>query len=398
MCRGYARQAHPASNGMEKILAINPGSASRKYALYDGEREAWRAHFEKEGKNFAATITENGGAKKSEISRADFDNSIGFLREKMAEASVIGVRVVAPGNYFLKNRKIDKVFLKKLKEAQEQAPLHVGPALLEIERIRKVLPKAELFAISDSAFYAEMPENAKLYSLPKKIAEKYGIYRYGYHGISVGSVAWKIEKASGKIPQRTIVCHLGSGSSIVAIKDGKAFDASMGFTPLEGLPMGTRIGNIDAGAVIYLAKKTKMSPDKLGEFFNRECGLLGLSGKTPDVRELIEMEKKGDAGAARALNSFVYWIQRQIGAYIATMGGLDLLVFTATIGERSFIMRRRICAGLEVVGIKLDENKNNATVSRDETISAIDSPVKIAVINTDELREIHRAVKRLNIP
>ena len=377
---------------MEKILAINPGSASRKYALYDGEQEAWRAHFEKEGKNFAVTITGNGGVEKSEISKTDFDNSIGFLREKMTEASVIGVRVVAPGNYFLKNRKIDKVFLKKLKEAQEQAPLHVGPALLEIERIMKVLPKAKLFAVSDSAFYAEMPENAKLYSLPKKIAEKYGIYRYGYHGISVGSVVGKIEKIFGKMPQRVIVCHLGSGSSIVAIKDGKAFDASMGFTPLEGLPMGTRIGNIDAGAVIYLAKKMKMSPDQLGEFFNRECGLLGLSGKTSDVRELIELEKSGDAGAAQALNSFIYGIQQLIGAYTATMGGLDLLVFTATIGERSFIMRRRICAGLEAIGVRLDENKNNATVSRDGLINAANSKSKIAVITTNELGEIYRTL------
>ena len=166
--------------------------------------------------------------------------------------------------------------------------------------------------------------------------------------------------------------------------------------------MGTRIGNIDAGAVIYLAKKMfsggesasggKMSIDKLGEFFNHECGLLGLSGKTSDVRELLDLENKGDAGAAQALSSFVYGVQRLIGAYMATMGGLDLLVFTATIGERSFIMRRRICAGLESLGVKLDAHKNDTAVSRDELISAADSPVKIAVIVTDELKEIYNAV------
>jgi len=387
---------------MEKILAVNPGSASRRYALYDGGKELWWAHFEKDDGGFVVKVVENGKSSTIKISKSDFDNSVGFFKERIKDASVIGVRVVAPGQYFLENRKIDAGFLKKLRAAKEQAPLHVAPALLEIERVMKILPKAKMFAISDSAFYANMPANAKLYSLPRKVADKFGIYRYGYHGISIASVAGKIEKISGQMPKQVVICHLGSGSSVVAVKNGGAFDASMGFTPLEGLPMGTRIGNIDAGAVIYLAKKMfsggesasggKMSIDKLGEFFNHECGLLGLSGKTSDVRELLDLENKGDAGAAQALNSFVYGVQRLIGAYMATMGGLDLLVFTATIGERSFIMRRRICAGLEEMGIKLDMHKNDAAVSRDEFISAADSPVKIAVIVTDELKQIYNAV------
>ena len=377
---------------MEKILAINPGSASRRYALYDGGKELWWAHFEKDDGGFIVKVVENGKPSTVKISKADFDNSVGFFKDKIRDASVIGGRVVAPGQYYLENRKIDAGFLKKLKAAKEQAPLHVAPALLEIERVMKILPKAKMFAVSDSAFYADMPANAKLYSLPRKVAKKFGIYRYGYHGISIASVVGKIGKISGQMPKRVVICHLGSGSSVAAIKNGAAFDVSMGFTPLEGLPMGTRIGNIDAGAVIYLAKKLKMSPDKLGEFFNHECGLLGLSGKTSDVRELLDLENKGDAGAAQALNSFVYGVKRLIGAYTATMGGLDLLVFTATIGERSFIMRRRICAGLEEMGIKLDMHKNDAAVSRDEFIGTVDSPVKIAVIVTDELKEIYNAV------
>jgi len=377
---------------MEKILAVNPGSASRRYALYEGGKELWWAHFEKDDGGFVVKVVESGKSSTIKISKSDFDNSVGFFKDKMRDASVIGVRVVAPGQYFLENRKIDAGFLKKLKAAKEQAPLHVAPTLLEIERVMKILPKAKMFAVSDSAFYANMPANAKIYSLPRKIAEKFGIYRYGYHGISIASVAGKIEKISGQMPKRIIICHLGSGSSIAAVKNGAAFDVSMGFTPLEGLPMGTRIGNIDAGAVIYLAKKLKMSPDKLGEFFNHKCGLLGLSGKTSDVRELLDLENKGDAGAAQALNSFVYGVQRLIGAYMATMGGLDLLVFTATIGERSFIMRRRICAGLDGLRVKLDAHKNDTAVSRDEFINAIDSPVKIAVIVTDELKQIYNAV------
>ncbi|MDP1719316.1 MAG: acetate/propionate family kinase, partial [bacterium] len=375
---------------------VNTGSASKKFALYEAGRESWRIHIEKENGGFVCTVVELEKIEKTKISKEDFDQSAHFLRERLVGIPMAGVRVVAPGKYFLENRKIDNGFLKKLEAAKEQAPLHVAPALAVIGQLRKVAPKMKLFAISDSAFYADMPANAKLYSLPSKVAEKFGIYRYGYHGISVSSIVVKIKKILGSVPMRTVVCHLGSGSSVLAVKGGKAFDASMGFTPLEGLPMGTRIGNIDAGAVIYLAKKLKKSPDELGEFFNRECGLLGLSGKTNDVRELLELEKKGDAKAAQALESFVYGVKKLIGAYAAAMGGLDLLVFTATIGERSFMMRRRICAGMESLGILLDANKNDATVSRDGFINTSHSRVKIAVIPTDEFSEIYRQTKTFN--
>lgn len=382
---------------MDKILIVNTGSASKKFALYEGGRELWRVHIEKEDGDFVCAIAEAENLEKTKITRKDFDQSVHFLRERFAGVPVAGVRVVSPGKYFLENRKIDNGFLKRLEAAQEQAPLHVAPALAVIGQLRKAFPKMKLFAISDSAFYADMPDNAKLYSLPAKVAEKFGVYRYGYHGISVSSIVEKIKKMPGNISPRAVICHLGSGSSVVAVKNGKAFDASMGFTPLEGLPMGTRIGNIDAGAVIYLAKKTKMSMDKLGEFFNLECGLLGLSGKTNDVRELLELEKNGDAKAAQALESFIYGTKKLIGAYAATMGGLDLLVFTATIGERSFIMRRRICAGLESLGVILDDKKNNSVVSRDEEIGAADSKTGIVVLTTNELGEMYEEVKKLNV-
>ncbi len=380
---------------MDKVLIVNTGSASKKFALYEGERELWRAHLEQEDGGLVMSVLENGKTQKSKVSKKDFDEPVSVLKDRIGNLAVAGVRVVAPGSYFLENRKIDAGFIKNLKIALEQAPLHVAPALAAIGQLKKVLPKMELFAISDSAFYADLPQNAKLYSLPSKISEKFGIYRYGYHGISIHSVLEKIKKMPGGAPDKIIVCHLGSGSTVAAIKGGRPFDTSMGFTPLEGVPMGTRIGNIDAGAVIYLAKKTKMSPDKLGEFFNRECGLLGLSGKTADVRELLELEKRGDAGAAQALESFVYGVKKLIGAYAAAMSGLDLLVFTATIGERSFIMRHRICAGLETLGIRLDENKNNSTFRRDGSIGVPNSSVKISVILTDELGEMRRELSIL---
>ena len=195
---------------MEKILAVNPGSASRRYALYDGGKELWWAHFEKDDGGFIVKVVENGKPSTVKISKADFDNSVGFFKDKIRDASVIGVRVVAPGQYFLENRKIDAGFLKKLKAAKEQAPLHVAPALLEIERVMKILPKAKMFAISDSAFYANMPANAKLYSLPRKVADKFGIYRYGYHGISMSSVLRKFKEQPMTFPRKIIICHLPS--------------------------------------------------------------------------------------------------------------------------------------------------------------------------------------------
>ena len=391
---------------MKNYLAVNTGSASKKYALYDESgQELWRAHFEKEGKGFIVNFQASDRSEKIEIKKKDFDNAIAFLlarrpalrsfSEGEADSlAVAGVRVVAPGEYFSSNRSIDERFLKKLEAAAEQAPLHIAPALTEIKQLRKIFPDLPMIAVSDSAFSAEMPDHSRLYSLPESIAAKLGIYRYGYHGISLRSIVGKVEKMLGRMPSRVVICHLGSGSTVAAVRDGKCFDTSMGFTPLEGIPMGTRIGNIDAGAVIYLAKKSRLSLEKLEDFFNKECGLLGLSGKTADVRELLELEEKSDKKSARALEIFVYHIKKYIGAYAAAMGGLDLLVFTATIGERSFIIRRRICTGLENLGVALDEIKNNATVSVDGFIGTANSSAKVAVIPTDEMGEIYRSIIR----
>ncbi len=377
----------------KKYLTVNIGSASKKYAFYANGREMWRAHFEKEDNDFVVTFLIGDRTKKTKIKKEDFKNSIAFLRNRIGDAVAIGIRIVAPGEYFLKNRVIDGKFLEKLKAASEQAPLHIAPVFAEISQLRKFLPKAKLIAVSDSAFYADMPEQARLYSLPESVAKKFGIYRYGYHGISIRSVIRKIKKLVNPFPPRAVICHLGSGSTVAAVKNGKSFDTSMGFTPMEGLPMGTRIGNIDAGAVIYLAKKSGMKLEELESFFNKQCGLLGLSGKTADVRKLIELEKSGDKKSALALDNFIYHIKKYIGAYAAAMGGLDLLVFTATIGERSFIVRRRICSGLGEFGIKIDETKNKATVSRDGFINKTKSKTKIAVITTDELKEIYNQIR-----
>ena len=392
---------------MSKYLLINPGSASKKYALYSEGVELFKIHLEYEDGKIIATNEGGGKSEKLTISQAEYDSSLEYTLQTMISAKVInaeseiagaGVRIVAPGNYFMDHKIIDKEYEAKLKEAGRQAPLHLKPARQEIEQLRRVLPKVSLAAVSDSAFHTALPPQARLYNLPPETAEKFGIYRFGYHGISAQSVIEKIKNRLGNVPPKTIICHLGSGSSIHAVKDGAGFDTTMGFTPLEGLTMGTRIGNIDAGAVLFLLQKSGMSPTELEDYFNTRCGLLGLSGKTADIRELLKLEEAGDANAKIALEAFIYSVRKYIGAYSAVLGGLDLLVFTATIGERSFIMRARICAGLESLGITLDEEKNNETVGRDGFLEKEGSPVKIAVIISDEMGQMARETELLLAP
>lgn len=380
-------------------LVINPGSASKKYALYVNGREVFRAHFEAEGRGFVVTKMSRRGEEKIKITGREFADSaakvLGLLKSdglisKKSDIDAIGFRVVAAGGYFIKTRIIDRQYLKKLTECRETAPLHVSAAVSEIKKFLALFPRARLVGMSDSAFHAAMPERARLYAIPLAASRRFGIYRYGYHGISVQSVLNTARKLLGRLPRRIIVCHLGSGASITAVRNGKCVDTSMGFTPLEGLVMGTRGGDIDAGALVYLSKKLGFSPAELDEFLNKKCGLLGISGKTADVRELLKESEKGDRKAKLALEMFVYRIQKYIGAYFAILGGLDLLVFTAAIGERSSIVRRLICGGLEPLGLKLDEKKNKAMTERNGFISQSKSPVRVAVIKTDEMREIAR--------
>lgn len=380
----------------KKFLIINPGSASKKYSIYSGGVAVFHAHLEQEDGGLVATVTDATGKRKEAISKDQYSDALAFVIERAGTPAVaaIGLRIVAPGNYFAVNRLIDDEYQKRLETEKERAPLHITPVLAEIGLIKKTLPGIPLAAISDSAFHSTMADQAKWYGLPIETAGKLEIYRFGYHGISVRSVLNKMEKGAA-LPSRIIVCHLGNGSSITAVKDGMSFDTSMGFTPLEGLPMGTRVGDIDAGAVVYLAQKLGLAPNELENYFNENCGLKGISGRSGDVRELIELEKSGDAGAARALSVFTYCIQKTIGAYVAALGGLDALIFTATIGERSSIMRGRICRGLESLGIAIDNIKNDATISRDGFIESGQLKVNIAVVTTDEMGEMARETEIL---
>ena len=389
---------------MSKYFIVNVGSESRKYALYQGGERLFSAYFEKEDGKLVIELV-GADSEKKEISSREFESFAEyvvneFLSRKIIgnknEISAVGFRVVAPGSYFSIHKIIDGEYLKKLEIAKEQAPLHINPMLAEIKALGQILPSVPVVGVSDSAFHGSMPARARHYGIPKNTAEELNLFRFGYHGISFESVVGKIKNMNGgNLPEKIIICHLGGGSSVAAVKDGKSIDTSMGFTPLEGIVMANRVGDIDAGAVTYLSKKLGYDADKMEDYLNTQCGLLGLSEKSNDVRELLEMEKNGDKNAELALEVMVYKIKKYIGACFAALNGADALIFSGTIGERSAIMRSRICAELENLGIILDSEKNNQTISADGFINKEESPVKIAVITTDEMSQIAAEVAKL---
>lgn len=310
---------------MEKYLIVNAGSTSKRYSLYSNKKELFTKHIES---------TKLQPIKKIIKTKDKIDG--------------IGIRVVSPGVFFLKNRIIDENYLKKLKNSLHMAPLHIKPTLEEIRHLKKEFPNTPIVGVSDSEFHKTLPLVSKFYSIPSKETHNLQLYRYGYHGISIKSVLSKLKK----IPKRTIVCHLGGGSSITAIKEGKSIDTSMGFTPLEGLPMTTRIGNIDPGALIYLTKKLLLTPYRLEEYLNKKCGFLGVSGVSKDPRDLLKIEKTNKR-AKLAMEMFVYNIKKYIGAYTAILGGLDLLIFTGAIGESSPKIRKRVLKDMKIKSYKI---------------------------------------------
>jgi acetate kinase len=389
----------------KKYLIVNTGSASKKYAFYKGEEKVYSAHFEMEGADLV--VSENFGADnlKTILNTNDYPRAAAVVLESLIRNKVInvkedvdlvGIRIVAPGEYFLTNRFIDAEYLAKAADALEKVPLHLGPALLEIENIKKSFGEAMPIAgVSDSAFHATIPEHAKFYAIPIADSRRLGLCRVGYHGISVQSVVSKAKETLGSLPEKVVVCHLGGGASVTAVKNGQSIDTSMGFTPLEGLVMATRVGDLDPGAVLYLSEKLNKDYRELGQYFNNECGLLGLSGKSSDIRELLTNEQAGDADSTLALKVYVHRLKQYIGKMAAVLGGVDLLILAGTVGERSFIMRQRVCEGLEYLGLELDEEFNNTLVGIDAEISKTNSKSKILVIKTDEMEEIAKVTNNL---
>jgi acetate kinase len=311
------------------------------------------------------------------------------ILEDITEIAGVGHRVVHGGEKYASSVIIDKDVITAIDENSELAPLHNPPNLAGIKEAMALLPNVEQTAVFDTAFHQTLPPQAYLYGLPRKFYEEYKIRRYGFHGTSHRYVASKAISLMKRSPENTnvISCHLGNGASVTAIAHGKSVDTSMGFTPLEGLIMGTRSGDIDPAIVFYLMERG-YSPDELYEILNKESGLLGMSGISNDLRDLEKAEEEGDEHAKQALEAYAYQIRKYIGAYSANLVKVDILVFTGGIGQHGIKMRKRVCKRLENIGIFLDWELNESVGAQPGIISKDYSKVAIVVMPTKEELQI----------
>ncbi len=357
------------------VLVLNVGSSSVKYSVYKDKTPLF-------GKNFENI---NSVEDRDEVIKTIFNT----LEDKNIKIDAIGNRVVH-GKNFTESCQLNKDKIEILDNCKDLAPLHNIPELQAIMLCKKYFKGVKQYGVFDTSFYTRMPEYAKMYGIPYKYYEK-GIKRYGFHGTSHRFVSRKLK---GKI----ITCHLGNGASITAIKDKKAIDTTMGFTPLEGLIMGTRCGNIDASVIKYISEKYNMSLENIFDMLNKKSGLLGISGISNDMRKLLKSKSRRGKLATEV---FCYNAKKYIGSYAAVLNGVDTLVFTAGIGEGSWKIREKICKNMDYLGIKLDKEKNK---NNEAIISGDDSKVRVMVIPTDEelmivedVLKLHKSKKTLKI-
>lgn len=394
-----------------KILVINAGSSSLKYQLIDMDSRAVLAKglCERIGIDGSRLNHTPAGGEKVVIespmpSHADaiklvidalVDEKHGVINS-MSEIGAVGHRVVHGGEKFSGSVVIDEAVKEGMRECIPLAPLHNPANLIGIEACEKVMPNVPQVGVFDTAFHQTMPEEAFLYGIPYEYYEKYKIRRYGFHGTSHNYVSGKAAEMLGKpIEQlKIITCHLGNGSSVAAVKNGKVIDTTMGLTPLAGILMGTRSGDLDPAIVTFLMEKENLDIDGINEVLNKKSGVFGVSGVSSDFRDLDAASKKGNKRAQAALKMFSYGIKKYIGAYCAAMGGTDAVVFTAGVGENDGAMRAAIVDGLEFLGIKIDAEKNKL---RGEAIdiSAEGASVRTLVIPTDEEMMIATETERL---
>ena len=380
------------------ILITNPGSSSRKYALYRGNDFLCALHFEFEGEKIVYTLKKADGSKnKKDTELRNLFEIVNILEKTLTDEGYLNestkldailARVAAPGSYFAADHVVDEECLVQLEIAKERAPLHAPVIASEIEQLKKTFNETLIIEISDSAFHNERSDVAKAYAIDTELAEKYDIKRWGYHGLSVGSIV-RLMKNEGILPEKVVVCHIGSGASITAVKDGKSADTTMGYSPLEGLMMATRAGSMDVAAALAIKRELNMqSDDELEKYLNKKCGLLGVSGKSDDMREIIKGCADGDKRAELARALYVLTLRRAIGQMAASMAGVDAIVFTATIGERSDEIRRLVAESLSYLGFNLDYDKNAKDMDERVVNIATENSKPIYVIKTDESDEM----------
>lgn len=383
-----------------KILVINCGSSSLKYQLIDMDttKTIGMGLVERIGLQ-GSVLTHRNASGEKEVITAEIPNHIvaielvlkalvspvyGAVKE-LSEISAVGHRVVNGGENYAKSVIINDEVMKAIQDCIEQAPLHNPPNIAGIQACQKLMPGIPQVAVFDTAFHQTMPDYAYHYGLPFELYEKYKIRRYGFHGTSHKYVSQRAALLLGKPLEelKIITCHLGNGSSITAVKDGKSIETSMGFTPLEGLLMGTRCGDIDPAIVPYLMRKENFSPEQIDNFLNKKCGVLGVSGVSSDFRDIEQAADQGNYRAKLALDLFVHAVKKYIGAYAAAMDGADAIVFTAGLGENSFTMRSKICANLSYLGVNIDQEKNKIR-GEEVDVSTADARCRILVIPTNE--------------
>lgn len=383
-----------------KVLVINCGSSSLKYQVLDMTNEILLAKglVERIGMDGSVITHEKIGMDKikTEVPMKDHKDAIKQVLDavqneeygvvkSMDEIGAVGHRVVHAGEKFAESVLIDDAVIAALEECVELAPLHNPPNLLGIAACKDLMPSTPMVAVFDTAFHQTMPPEAYLYALPYEYYEKYGIRKYGFHGTSHKYVA---QRAGAMLnvninDLKLITCHLGNGASVSAIKHGRCIDTSMGFTPLEGLVMGTRCGDIDPAIVTYIRRKENLPQGVANEILNKKSGVLGISGVSSDFRDLEDAVAEGNERAALALRIFAKKVRFYIGAYIAEMNGVDAIVFTAGVGENDVNMRELICTDIGNLGIKLDLIKNKVR-GKETIVSTEDSKVKLLLIPTNE--------------
>ncbi len=389
-----------------EILVINCGSSSLKFQLIDSQTETVLAKglCERIGiKGSAITYQSHNGEKVTRevampshneamdvVIQSLTDKKTGVI-EDMSEVKAVGHRVVHGGESFSSSVLATDEILKAIEQCNELAPLHNPANIIGIRACMKIMPDTPNVVVFDTAFHQTMPQEAYLYGLPRRYYDDYKIRRYGFHGTSHSYVSKRTAQIMGKPYDsiKTVVCHLGNGASICAVKNGKSVDTSMGLTPLAGVMMGTRSGDIDPGIIEVIAQKEKMSVSQVVNLLNKESGIAGLSGVSSDFRDIIKAIDAGDQNSKSAFDAYVRTIVRFVGSYVAVMNGADAIVFTAGVGENNSALRKAVCEHFGFLGITIDD-KANSKNGEEIMISTPDSPVKVFVIPTNEELAIAR--------
>ncbi|MGN1329817.1 MAG: acetate/propionate family kinase [Clostridia bacterium] len=391
-----------------KILVLNCGSSSLKFQLInmDNNERMAKGNFERIG-GMKTTLKLNVNGKKEELVHIarDYDEAISFVLEvllkpeynlikSLDEISAVGHRIVHGGEMFSDSVLIDEKVIEEIEKCIDIAPLHNPAGVAGIKAAKNALPNVPMVAVFDTAFHQTMPAKAYIYQIPYRYYASYKIRKYGFHGTSHKYVAERVAEIKGRKDLKIINCHLGQGASICAIKDGESIDTSMGLTPLAGIPMATRCGDIDPAIIPYIMKKDNLQPEDIEEILNKQAGAWGVSGVSSDYRDIEDGYNMKDSRSMLALDSQAYKIAQYIGQYAISLGGLDVLTFAGGVGENGVETRERVCKYLEPFGVKLDKDLNNVK-GKERKISTEDSKVEIYIIPTNEELMIAKETEKI---